>query len=526
MGGGANINGTNYQVGFAVGDFNGDGFDDFAVVTGTYTGVSVLTNNTDGTFSIQNFTAALNSEMVYTTDLNKDGILDLVVTTYRSTSVLIGNGGRYVGGTFTSSDPSTARVNGNKITILGTGHVTISGTGWTYIDALGNRVSQCQLNPAEISVAGSADVKVSKDSVSWVDGPLTISYGSSAYVNYSASNNSDCTLTGNGNTWNHAPSGNGTYNSPNYLGGAQTSDQVFQLSCDGQPNTDSATVKVKAAPVLQSVTNSDVSCGNVKITWVASGANDTYNIYRNTLPDPNNGGSVLITSGYVGNSYVYTVPQGVQYYYFVKAVDQAGNISNYSNGLPASSLSCTTDLSTSDIELTAINGITNTPIPNDCNRNTQSFSPAPGLLRKGNKITFKVNICNSGGVDFVASSSTPLTLTSTIANLTFSPSDAITYNCGGCTGSYQLTSGTGANADVVVFSITNGTLPKQSSDSPSVWSITFSATTRIPTSSAATIFRFNHRADLQAGSITNSYSTPYYFFYFNQANPIIKEVGH
>lgn len=514
-------------------DLNADGYPD--LIMDGYE--KILINNKNWTFTDKSTT--LPGKYWYTpliADFNVDKSIDIFYTYWDINSstmgigALYGGGNGYSGGTYSSSDPNIVSVSGFTLNALNAGTVDISGDGWAYTStSTGISVWPCHLNSKPLSVIGPADVKVSKDAVSWTDGPLTISYGASPYVRFTANNNSNCTLTGNGNTWTHAAGSAGSYTSPNYQGGAQTQDQTYNLNCDSGSAIDNALVKVKAVPTMQSVTNSTdgtTPCGQVKITWVASGGSDTYNIYRNTASDPNNGGSVLIASGYVGNSYLYTVPQGVQYYYFVKSVDQYGNVSDYSQAGQGSALSCNADLSTSDIELVSINGVSNSPTPSDCNRNTQSFSPAPGLLRRGNKITFKVNICNSGGVDFVSSSSTPLKITSTMANLSFSPSDAVTYNCGGCTGSYQLTPGTGTTPDSIVFTINNGTLPKQSSNNPSVWSVTFSATTRIPTSSSASIFRFNHRADLQAGSINNSYSTPYYFFYFSQAYPIIKEVGH
>ncbi len=80
-------------AGIAVGDFNGDGKDDMAVVnTGVAGNVSVLMSNGDGAFLPKvDYAAGANPFDATAGDLNGDGILDLVVVG-TAVDVLLGNG--------------------------------------------------------------------------------------------------------------------------------------------------------------------------------------------------------------------------------------------------------------------------------------------------------------------------------------------------------------------------------------------------------------------------------------------------
>lgn len=84
--------GTN-PAGMAVGDYNGDGRDDLAVVNSTAAGsVSVLISNADGTFQPKaDFASGPSSFDATAGDLNGDGKLDLVVVG-AAVDVLMGNG--------------------------------------------------------------------------------------------------------------------------------------------------------------------------------------------------------------------------------------------------------------------------------------------------------------------------------------------------------------------------------------------------------------------------------------------------
>jgi hypothetical protein len=82
-------------LGVAVGDFNGDGAQDFAVANEGESNVSVFIGNGNGTFQgQQTYSTGSNPSYLAVADLDQDGKLDLVVSrnSGNSLSVLAGNG--------------------------------------------------------------------------------------------------------------------------------------------------------------------------------------------------------------------------------------------------------------------------------------------------------------------------------------------------------------------------------------------------------------------------------------------------
>jgi FG-GAP-like repeat/FG-GAP repeat len=94
-----------YPGALAVGDFNGDGKPDIAVLTYVGATVVILLGKGDGTFTAAPLapTVGGNPNSIAVGDLNGDGKLDLVVSSYNTLTVLLGKGD----GSFTAIAPPT-----------------------------------------------------------------------------------------------------------------------------------------------------------------------------------------------------------------------------------------------------------------------------------------------------------------------------------------------------------------------------------------------------------------------------------
>jgi len=94
-----------YPGALAVGDFNGDGKPDLAVLTYVGATVVILLGKGDGTFTAAPLSPTVggNPNSIAVGDLNGDGKLDLVVSSYNTLSVLLGKGD----GSFTAIAPPT-----------------------------------------------------------------------------------------------------------------------------------------------------------------------------------------------------------------------------------------------------------------------------------------------------------------------------------------------------------------------------------------------------------------------------------
>gem|GEM_PF-6332164 len=379
-------------------------------------------------------------------------------------------------------------------------------------------------------VQPTADIKVRKNlGDSPVDGPITTSYGTGGYVSWSSTNASSCTVTGS--------PGGASWSGPSNAGqatGVLGTTQTYTITCTngGLSVTDTATINVfNGSPpsVIADNYNSDsnVQCGQVKISWTAGAGASTYRVFRNT--DSNPTGSVEVTTSDISATTFTdtTVPQPFtqNYYYFVKSRDASGNYSNYS--APTSAIApvvCGVILSTSDIDVIAVNHNTvSTPLP--CSTQTESFTTNTALILSGDVVTFRVNICNTGTKDIDAAA-TPISITHTLTNLT-KPTNGwnAIYNCNSqCSGNLNEVSVGSGGSNIIQLTLTNGVLPRKINGQPGVWSVTFDTATLKPTTANSSLHRFQNSADYSANPNTFTYTTPFYFFYDEITIPIIKEI--
>jgi len=112
----------NVPTSAVVGDFNGDGKLDLAVLNSADNTVTVLMGNGDGTFTVANTSpiAVYNPQYLVVSDFNGDGKLDLAVTngTDGTLTILLGNG-----------DGTFAEANGSPVSVGGYGYPTFLATG-------------------------------------------------------------------------------------------------------------------------------------------------------------------------------------------------------------------------------------------------------------------------------------------------------------------------------------------------------------------------------------------------------------
>ena len=173
-------------LGVAVGDFNGDGAQDFAVANNSSSNVSVFVSNGNGTFqSEQTYSTGSSPGPMTVTDLDQDGKLDIVVSTSgNSLSVLTGNGN----GTF---DPAVSYGAGLAAGRLVTGD--LNGDGRTDVvvgDNSFNTAVSTLLNTAPGGTLSSATASLTVQSGTTITGTA----GNDTIISSAANQ----TLTGNG----------------------------------------------------------------------------------------------------------------------------------------------------------------------------------------------------------------------------------------------------------------------------------------------------------------------------------------
>lgn len=274
----------------------------------------------------------------------------------------------------------------------------------------------------------------------------------------------------------------------------------------------SANVCGGSGPATVSIDNS--VCGQITVNWSSVGGATSYNIYRNTTgsgPAPGD----LIKSGQAASPYVDSASSNL-YYYWVSAIVGGVETSKVApNSGPRNPIqlnSCTAvSMGDSDKDITAINGTNVSPAPSACNGHTDTL-PTGTVLRLGDKLTFRVNLCT----DQSSASSTGVSVADTLTNLQKPASGWNAYYCHGgtCTAWSPSLSGS-----ILTFSGL-GTIPPGQVG----YYLIFDAQLSVPGGTNGSSSRFNNAFNISYGGGNWSGQTPWLPFYIGSGVPTIIEV--
>jgi len=305
-------------------------------------------------------------------------------------------------------------------------HTQDSATG-AYSNLVGGNVT-CAA-PAPVGTCGTANGKTYA--------PGTTTYGSDTQCGNGTPTNTSFPAAGTTVTWtcNDAGGNSGTCTAST---GAVP------------PPTPNAVCNSSNAANCQAVGGTDPLCQQVKITWSYANASATYNVYRD---------GVKINSNPIGPNVYYDVVNTTDNNPHTYAVTTILNGVESSQaawaGNPVSSISCSADLSTSDKDITAINGVSLSPAPTACNNKTDALPNSTTLFQVGDLVTFKINICNNaptlGGL-----TASGVSVADTVTNLTAPAGGWTAQFCNGssCSDITPTVSGSSPN-ETLSFNLNN-----------------------------------------------------------------------
>ena len=211
-------------------------------------------------------------------------------------------------------------------------------------------------------------------------------------------------------------------------------------------------------PPPATVVMDNPGCGVMNVTWSAVAGATSYNIYHNTTGTVPVIGVTAPSHTNVTSTYADNIPVG-SYYFWVTAVSaggesvpQAPNSGSRLN--PTAVLACGIGkLTTSDKDIISFNG---SPYSSNQCGGTDAL-PANTSFKLGDKISFQINLCNSG-----TGNATQITIKDTLTNLQINTSTNdwnICYNGGvACAGGTVITPGVGVNHYTISGSAPNQVL--------------------------------------------------------------------
>ncbi len=233
----------------------------------------------------------------------------------------------------------------------------------------------------------------------------TINQNTSTPIHWESSLVTSCQIKKNGTLWSTQLSQ--TY-PPGKDSGPLASNTVFDMDCTGLygPVHSSVTVNVNIIPPQQpsnvQVTTSS-GCGTATVTWDGPSTRpvpEYYQVYRSTstvISTFTPIGPFIPENGSPSYSYTDTGPfvPDTRYYYAVAAfISTQSSILVPSNGVVPTP--CAPSLNLSNKDLIQVNNNIQVP-PNPCNNQSDIFVlPNRDIFKTGSKVTFNINVCNSG----------------------------------------------------------------------------------------------------------------------------------
>lgn len=288
------------------------------------------------------------------------------------------------------------------------------------------------------------------------------------------------------------------------VGGGIPHDRTCQVTVTGSggPTT----------PIRAAIDNS--ICGKIDVTWqpgTGGTAPDHFNIYRQIGTLTGDWGSPITTVPYGGPSqrdysYPDTTASTSSNYYAITAVTASGveSAMAYPAIQPMVKKLCRPDLSLSDKDITQVDGkIDATFTTHQCSGRPPEPATLPNnaLFSPGDKVTFRIMICNSGDGEI-----TNVSVIDTLVNLE-NVTDVSSPQAG-CVNGYTYHPET----HTINFDLDN--VPAKPADR--AWSacdIVFNAVIETPSPANSSVYRFQNKAKIYANEIPAIYPDGYYEVY-------------
>lgn len=296
---------------------------------------------------------------------------------------------------------------------------------------------------------------------------------------------------------------------------------TFEGTGGGVTKQCSVDLQVTAAPPTNphapSVTTDNSQCDKVIVNWVPSNTPPPatgFTVFRGTSSNPN-AGTWTDISGMLApsiHSFVDTQAATTSNYYKVIAYNGAAAGPPQNPAVLGNKRACIPNIDRSDKDISAVSGkVSKNFTPTPCNANSDLATlPSNATFAVGDKVTFKINVCNSG-----EGAMTGITILDTLSNL-----ENPTFPSSSCVTSHNYN----AAANTISFGLK--TIAPGTATNPQVCSVEFTAKIKAPGVTTAALYRFQNIADIHTSELpVKRVQTPPYLFSISGGVPIRNETG-